>query len=169
MAQDILITPSASTIEFTSSTSNTNAIIQNPDGTLNVLNNFEVDGSFNYSGYAGYQTINMIVGDTGSVSTGAKSSTRVIVPFSGTIISWKIIVDTSATLTLDIWKSNTIPTNADSITGSAKPSLTSQQFATSSTLTGWTTAVSINDIFVLEVESNNNATYINLSLVVKTS
>lgn len=169
MAADILITPSASTIEFTSTTNNTNVIFQKVDGTLNVSEDFEIDGILNYSGFAGYKTITMVVGDSASVSTGGKSQTRVIVPFSGTIISWQIIVNTSSTLTLDIWKSNTIPTNSDSITGSAKPSLSNQQFATSSTLTGWTTGVNVNDIFVLEVESNDNASYINLTLIVRTS
>jgi len=169
LAADIVIIPDESRITFTSSTSNTNTMSQKPDGTLNVSENFEIDGVLKYSGFAGYKTITMVVGNSESVGVGEKSQTRVIVPFSGTIISWQIIVNTSSTLTLDIWKSNTIPTSSDSITGSAKPSLSNQQFATSSTLTGWTTGVSINDIFVLDVESNNNASYINLTLIVRTS
>ena len=168
MPSDIVIVPDESRITFTSSTNNLNAITQASDGTLNVQNDVDVGGVFKYDGYAGYKTVTLVVGNSSEVSTGGKEQTRVIVPFSGEIISWQIIVDTPSTLTLDVWKSDTIPTNSDSITGSAKPSLSDQQFATSSTLTGWTTSVSINDIFILEVESNNNATHITLTLMIRT-
>ena len=113
------------------------------------------------------QTITFVVGGGSAVTTGAKNNTRVISPYAGTIVGWKLITDTSATVTLDIWKSTGIPTNSNSITGTAKPSLTTAQFNTSTTLTGWTTTVSENDIFIMEVESNNNATYINLSLILE--
>jgi hypothetical protein len=113
------------------------------------------------------ESFSFVVGSSTVVTTGTKNNTRFIAPISGTIIGWKLIVDTGSTVTLDVWKSTGIPTNSDSITGSAKPSLTSSQFATSSTLTGWTTAVSVNDIFILEVESNNNASYINLALIIQ--
>jgi hypothetical protein len=42
---------------------------------------------------------------------------------------------------------NAIPTVADSITAGAKPTLTTSQLATSTTLTGWTTSVSPDDVF----------------------
>ena len=74
--------------------------------------------------------------------------------------------DVSTSCVIDIWKSTSIPTNSDSITGSAKPTLSSQTFAFSSTLTGWTTTVNTNDIFVIEVESNDNSTYLNLMLTI---
>jgi hypothetical protein len=112
------------------------------------------------------QTITFVVGGTTTVTTGTKNNTRVISPYTGTITGWKLITDASSTVTLDIWKSTGIPTNTNSITGTAKPSLTTAQFATSSILTGWTTAVSENDIFIMEVESNSNASYINLTLII---
>lgn len=73
----------------------------------------------------------------------------------------------AASVTVDVWKaSGAVPTNANSITGTAKPTTTSARLNSSTTLTGWTTSVSAGDYFMLEVETNNLATYINLQLVI---
>lgn len=83
----------------------------------------------------------------------------------GKIIGWRLISDVSTTATLDIWKTNSaIPTNSNSICASAKPSLTAGVFNSSTTLTGWTTTFTSNDVFRVEVESNNNSTYLLLEL-----
>jgi hypothetical protein len=98
-----------------------------------------------------------------TITTGAKG--RKTFGQSGTIIGWKLVSDTSTSTVIDIWKANnSIPTNANSITGTAKPTLSSAQLASSTTLTGWTTSVTAGDVFILEVESNNNASYIYLEL-----
>lgn len=100
------------------------------------------------------------------ITTGAKG--RKACTVSGTIKGWKLITDTPSTITVDVWKANNaIPTNSNSITASAKPSITGGQYASSTTLTGWTTAVSDNDVFVFEVESNDNAKYILLILEIE--
>ena len=55
---------------------------------------------------------------------------------------------------MDIWKANGAkPTNANSITASAKPTITSSEFATSSTLTGWTTSIVTGDVLTVELET----------------
>lgn len=100
------------------------------------------------------------------ITTGAKG--RKACTVTGTIKGWKLITDTPSTITVDVWKANNaIPTNANTITASAKPSITGGQYASSTTLTGWTTAVSNNDVFVFEVESNDNAKYILLILEIE--
>lgn len=100
------------------------------------------------------------------ITTGAKG--RKACTVSGTIKGWKLITDTDATVTVDVWKANnSIPTNANSITASAKPSITAGQYASSTTLTGWTNSVFNNDVFVFEVESNDNAKYILLILEIE--
>ncbi len=102
-------------------------------------------------------------GAGGPVTTGAKG--RKTFSISGTIVRWRLVSDVATTTTLDIWKANgAIPTNANSITGSAKPSLTAAELSTSTTLTGWTTAVTAGDVFILEVESNDLAQYLFLEL-----
>jgi hypothetical protein len=116
-------------------------------------------------------TVNRTIGisiDGGGtvVTTGTKG--YVEVPYSGTIIEWKIIADLSGSAVFDVWKSNAaIPTNANTITASAKPTLTTAQRATSTTLTGWTTGVSVNDVFGFEVESASTITKAVLILVIQ--
>ena len=103
------------------------------------------------------------VSSTSPITTGEKG--RKVVPYKGVIIGWKLIADQSTTTELDVWKANnSIPTVSGTIVGSAYPSLTAAELATSTTLTGWTTTVNPDDVFVLNVNSNDNATYILLEL-----
>ena len=114
------------------------------------------------------KTLTFAVGDSTAITTGAKTKTRIFCPYTGTIVRWKLITDQSATVTLDVWKAaGAIPTNANTITASAKPSTTAVEFNSSSTLTGWTTSVTEGDILELEVEANDNAEYISLMLVIE--
>jgi hypothetical protein len=118
-----------------------------------------------------FPTINRTVGvsiDGGGtvITTGTKG--YVEVPYAGTINEWKIIADVSGSAVFDVWKSNAaIPTNANTITASAKPTLTAAQRATGTTLTGWTTGVSVNDVFGFEVESASTITKVVLILVIQ--
>jgi hypothetical protein len=108
-------------------------------------------------------TFNTSVG-TGTIATGAKKA-YVQTPVEGTITQWRLISDVSATVVVDVWKrSNVIPTVANTITGSSKPTLTANTVATSSTLTGWDASVSIGDIFEINVDSNDNATTLTLQI-----
>lgn len=115
------------------------------------------------------QTIGITVDGGGSaIGTGTKG--YIEVPFAGTILEWKMIADQSGSCVMDVWVDavpGTIPDNADTITAAAKPTLTAQQNARSSTLTGWTTAVDINDIFGFEVESASTVTRVTLELVIE--
>lgn len=103
------------------------------------------------------------VSSTATITTGAKG--RKTVGYAGTIIGWRLVADASTTTVVDIWKANnTIPTVANTITASAKPSLSAAQVNSSSTLTGWTTSVAVGDVFIINVDSNNNATYFSLEI-----
>lgn len=78
------------------------------------------------------------------------------VNFACTIISWTLLADASGSITIDIWKdtyANFPPTDADSITASAVPAISSATNATSSTLTGWTTSISAGDVLKINVDS----------------
>lgn len=79
-------------------------------------------------------------------------------PRAGTISAWSIHSQGGGTLTLDIWKiaGSTNPTVADTITGSAKPAVTSGDRVRSTTLTGWTTAVAQYDLIIVYVEACAN-------------
>jgi hypothetical protein len=78
-------------------------------------------------------------------------------PYSGTITGWTLLGDDpTGDAVIDIWKDNFgsyPPTVADTITGSALPTLTNDDEATSTTLTGWTTTITAGQIIVFHVDS----------------
>jgi hypothetical protein len=82
------------------------------------------------------------------------SLTYVEVRGAGTITEWALTGTPSGSLVLDIWKAaGAIPTVANTIVGSAPPTLTAQTLNNSSTLTGWTTAINVGDVFGFAVTS----------------
>jgi hypothetical protein len=89
-------------------------------------------------------------GGSATPTTGSKGFLQI--PFAGTITGWTLIGDVSGSASFDIKKSTfaSFPTNA-SIVASAPPALSTQQNATSTALTGWTTAIAVGDVmeFVL--------------------
>ena len=134
-------------------------------GSVVITGSLSVTGAISGSFPTNIRTHRFEIGvsSTTIITTGAKG--RKAVSYAGTIVGWRLVADQSTTTTIDIWKSNgAIPTNTNSITGTAKPSLTAAQLNSSTTLTGWTTSVVDGDIFILEVESNNNANYFSLEL-----
>ena len=89
------------------------------------------------------------------------------VPYGGTIVEWGLVANASCTCVVDVWKNTTLPTNANSITASAKPSLSGATVADSDTLTGWDTDVVEGDILGFELESvSGSASQITLTLKV---
>jgi hypothetical protein len=85
----------------------------------------------------------------------------VVVPYSMTISSWTLIADQVGSIVIDIWKDNYDNYPAvvgDSITGSAKPTLSSVIKNQNSTLTGWTTTVNSGDIIRFNVDSVSTIT-----------
>jgi hypothetical protein len=104
-----------------------------------------------------------------AITTGIKG--YLSLPVAGTWKKWRILsVDatpTSGSIVIDVWKdtyTNYPPTVADTITASAKPTLTTATKAESSTLTGWTTAFSAGDILGFKVDSVTSVTKIALIL-----
>lgn len=109
-------------------------------------------------------TIGIVIDGAGSaITTGVKGfiqSARAGTLTKATVLS----IDASATagdIVVDVWKdtyANYPPTNADSITASAPPTLSGANKSTDSTLTGWTTAVSVGDILGFNVDSATTVT-----------
>jgi hypothetical protein len=88
-------------------------------------------------------------------------------PYSGTITGWYLNADASGSCVIDIWKANAaIPTNANSIAGTEKPTLSTQQLNSDVALSSWTTSVSVGDIFGFEVESASTVTKVVLTISV---
>lgn len=80
------------------------------------------------------------------------------IDYDCTIVSWTLLADQSGSIQVDIWKSTYAgfpPTVGNSITGSSKPTITTANKATSSTLTGWVTSIASGDVLRYNVDSCN--------------
>jgi hypothetical protein len=83
------------------------------------------------------------------------------VQFGCTINSVTLLASQTGSIVIDIWKdtyANFPPTVADSICASAKPTITSSNKSTDSTLAGWTTTINSGDVLYFNVDSCNTIT-----------
>ena len=104
-----------------------------------------------------------IDGGGSPISTGVKGYVQV--PFAGTITRWTLLADQVGSIVLDVWKdsfANAPPTISDSITGSEKPTLSSEQDAEDAALTTWMTTVTAGDVFGFNVDSADTLTRVTL-------
>lgn len=88
------------------------------------------------------------------ITIGVKAD--VSLPYNMTIDSWTIISSQTGSIVIDLWKdtfANFPPTIDDSITGTEKPTLTSQTINQDLSLSTWTTSISDGDIVRFYVES----------------
>lgn len=103
-----------------------------------------------------------------AITTGVKGF--VSIPYDCTIIGWDLFADQSGSIVFDVWKrayASFPPTVSQTITASAKPTLSSVQKNSDSTLTGWTTSVSAGDVIGFNVDSATTVTRANLILRVQ--
>jgi hypothetical protein len=114
------------------------------------------------------RTVSFTIDGSGTALTTGTKGYLPAIPYAGTIVSWRIVAKESGSIVFDVWKANAaVPTNANSITASAKPTLSSAQIGSSSTLTGWTTSVAVNDVFGVEIESATTITQATLVLEIE--
>jgi hypothetical protein len=140
-----------------------------PAGNIAVwdANGNAIDGGATGSNTA-IKTIGITIDGGGSVpTTGIKGD--IYVPYGGTINSVTLLADQSGSCVVDIWKdtyANYPPTGADSITASAKPTISSATKSQDSTLTGWTTTITAGDTIRFNLDSVTTITRIVLVLKV---
>ncbi len=104
-------------------------------------------------------------GSGSPISTGLKGYLEC--PMDLTINSWKILADRVGSIVIDIWKvpfASFPPSVANTITGSALPTITTAQSNSSSTLTGWTTTISRSNILAFNVNSCSTIQQVTISL-----
>lgn len=109
----------------------------------------------------------VIDGGGSTITTGIKGDVEV--PFACTINRVTMLADQSGSIVVDIWKdtyANYPATDADSITASAVPTITTATKSQDSTLTGWTTTISAGDILRFNVDSVTSIQRLTLSLKV---
>ena len=108
-------------------------------------------------------TIGVTIDGGSAITTGFKAS--LYVPYACTINSATLTANASGSIVVDIKKStySGFPTTS-SITASAKPTLSSAQKSTDTTLTGWTTSVSAGDVLEFYVDSATTVSKVTLVL-----
>lgn len=108
-----------------------------------------------------------ISGGVAAITTGNKLGLRV--PFACTITGVSLGLDQTGSIVIDIWKdthANYPPTVADTITASAKPTISSAVKYESTTLTGWTTSITAGDWLFFNVDSVSTAIICSINLTV---
>lgn len=112
----------------------------------------------------------IIDGGGSAITTGQKGHLEI--PFACTINQVTMLADQSGSIVVDIWKdiyANFPPTDADSITASAPPTITTAQKSQDATLTGWTAAIAAGDILAFNVDSCATITRVTIALKVEKS
>jgi hypothetical protein len=129
---------------------------------------FDLDGA---AGGAAVDTIPVTFnGMLGVIEVGAYARWRA--PAAGTITKSTLLADVSGSIVVDVYKdtyANYPPMNADSITASAPPTISSATKAEDATLTGWTTSFAAGDVLIFQVESCSTITHATLLLDVEYS
>ena len=80
-----------------------------------------------------------------------------------------MLCDQSGSIVVDVWKdtyANYPPTVADTITASAKPTVSTATKGQVTTLTGWTTSITAGDIIGFNVDSATTVQRCTISLKV---
>lgn len=107
----------------------------------------------------------IIDGGGSAITTGVKGDIEI--PFACTITAARVLADQSGSIVVDIWKdtyANFPPTDADSITASAPPTISTATKSEDTTLTGWTTSISAGNILRFNVDSVTTIQRVTVSL-----
>jgi hypothetical protein len=107
----------------------------------------------------------IIGGGASPITTGIKADIEL--PFAGQITANRLFADQAGDIVVDIWKdsyANFPPVVGDSITASAKPTLSAAAKSQDTTLTGWTTTFAEGDVLRVNVDSAATVTRVTLAL-----
>ena len=102
------------------------------------------------------------------IATGTKGYLRV--PFACRITKVTVLLEQSGSIVWDVWKdtyANYPPTVADTITASAKPTVTTATKSEDSTLTGWTRTIAAGEVLGFKVDSITTAAWSALQIEVQ--
>lgn len=109
----------------------------------------------------------VIDGGGSTITTGVKLDLPI--PFDCVIMSQTMVSDQTGSIVVDIWSDkygNYPPTVADSITASAKPTISSSNKTQDNTLAGWDTVLTAGDVLRINVDSVSTVQRVTLVLKV---
>ena len=115
-----------------------------------------------------YSITFIIDGGGSAITTGQKGHLEI--PFKCEIERVTLLADVSGSIVIDIWNdtyANFPPTDADSITAAAPPTLSTAQKSQDATLTDWLKTIDAGDILAFNVDSAATVTRVTLALKVK--
>ena len=138
-----------------------------PNGTLGVVGTVATYTPAAASLTGTVFPIYFAISGGGSAITG-NPEFAIVIPAAGTIVSATMLADQSGSAVVDIWKdtfANYPPTVADTITASAKPTLSSAISSQDTTLTGWTTSLAAGDVLKFHLDSSATITWLSLTLL----
>lgn len=140
-----------------------------PTGTQGATGPTGFTGNTGPSQVFGVQFI--IDGGGSAIATGVKGYLHF--DFACVISEVTMLADQSGSIVVDIWKSaysafapGTHPVVGDTITGASVPTISAGVKYQDSTLTGWTTAVSADDVIAFNVNSATTITRVTVDLKV---
>lgn len=108
-----------------------------------------------------------INGGGSAITTGIVAD--IVVPYNCTITSWTLLADQSGSIVVDVWNQTYAsypPTVTQKITASLPPTISSAVKGQSSTLTGWTTALTAGTTLRFNVNSATTVQRVQLVLTV---
>lgn len=114
------------------------------------------------------ELITIIDGGGVTITPGVKGN--FVSKFNFSISEWTLTADQSSSIVIDIWKSPystytaTVPSSANSITGSGKPTITASAKNTATTGNWSNTIVSAGDVLRFNVDSVSSAANVTLTL-----
>jgi len=127
------------------------------------------DGTNTRAIYTDGGIVFIIDGGGSAITTGAKAWLPLLK--SGTLTGWDLTIDTSATITVDVWDDtygNFPPTDADSMTNGHEPAISAATSATDADISDWAdVAVTKGEYIRVNVDANDNATFAVLWLKVR--
>lgn len=110
----------------------------------------------------------VIDGNGQALGTGYKGF--LVIPFWLIINDWILGADTVCSATVDIWRCTQAqypPVLANSITGTAIPALTNQNFQKSSLLTGWSIEINQGDVIGYNIASITSGAPTRLTMILE--
>lgn len=139
------------------------ALIDLTNGVTGVLPSANVDTNIRTA------NIGVMLFNNGSVLATGLASGSLQVDFNCTILQVTLLAqEASGSIVVDLWKdtyANYPPTVADTITASAKPTITTSNKYQDATLTGWTTSITAGDSIRVNIDSVTTLT--NVAVILK--
>lgn len=111
-------------------------------------------------------TKSYVIDGGGAVITTGVKYPGLQIDFNCDIKEVSLFANASGSIVIDVWQdvfANYPPTDADSITASAPPTLSSAQSSVDTTLLGWTTSVPAGVVFLFNVDSVATITSVTIS------